>query len=90
MLPAAPSMQPVLRVIRVVKELVVSLGWVAVALSFSALSLGFIVGVAWLIRLALPFLPDFSVIFAFLLAFIIYIVLVVWLGWKLLRRKLRI
>ncbi|MBI3744003.1 MAG: hypothetical protein HY261_06950 [Chloroflexi bacterium] len=67
-----------------------SIGWVVAALAFSAFSIAAVIGIAWLLREALPFMPDALSGLFFLLAFVIYIVAVVWIGWQILKRGAQI
>ncbi len=68
-------------------EFLVSLVWVGAALTFSAISIAAVIGIAFLIRLAFPFLPDVAVGFGFLLALAIYILIVGWIAWTIFQRK---
>ena len=69
---------------------IVSLGWVVAALAFSAFSIAAVIGIAWLIREVLPFIPDALNGVFFLLAFVIYIIAVAWIGWQILKRRAQI
>ena len=68
-------------------EFLVSLVWVGGALTFSSISIAAVIGIAFLIRLAFPFLPDVAVGFGFLLALAIYILVVGWIAWTIFQRR---
>jgi hypothetical protein len=70
--------------------LFVALGWVGGSLLFSAFSIAVIIGMAFALRYMFPFLPNIAGALGLLLAFVIYLALVGWIGWKLLMRRLRV
>ena len=75
--------------LRGIWNFLVSVGWVAASLTFSAVSIAAVIGLAFLMRLAFPFLPDATVGLAFLLAFFIYALIVAAIGWWYLMYKLK-
>ena len=68
-------------------EFPVSPGRVAAALTFSAISIAAVIGIAFLIQLAFPFLPDVAVGFGFLLAMAIYVLIVGSVAWMIFQRR---
>ena len=68
----------------------VSIAWVVGALAFSAFSIAAVIGIAWLFREVLPFIPDALSGLFFLLAFILYVLIVAWVGWQYLKRRAQI
>jgi hypothetical protein len=71
-------------------ELGSTFGWVAGSLLFSAFSIAVVIGFAWLVRLAFPWAPAFTVVFALLGGFVLYLFAVGWIAWKILKRRLNI
>lgn len=71
-----------------IRDLFKTVAWLAATLTFTAVSLGFIIGFAWLFQLAFPSLPDITVVFALLLGFALYLLVIAWVGWKLLKRHI--
>lgn len=76
--------------VRALLSLLSTVGWVVGALAFSAFSIAAVIAIAWLLQLAFPFLPDFVVVFAFLIAFAIYVLIVGWIGWRILKRRMKL
>jgi hypothetical protein len=74
------------KVAKRVRELLVSLGWVGGSLLFSFASIGIIIGIAWLIKIAFPFLPNSGGALGLFLAFVIYLIFAGWVAWRLLMR----
>ncbi|MEE9285578.1 MAG: hypothetical protein V3V35_07610 [Dehalococcoidia bacterium] len=70
-------------------EFLVSLGWVAASLAFSAFSIAAVIGIAFLIRTAFPFLPDAAGAFAFVFSFVIYVVVAGWVAWQIMAWRMR-
>jgi len=66
-----------------------AIGWIAASLTFSAASIAAVIAIAFLIRIAFPFLPASTVGLAFLLAFFVYALIVAAIGWWYLTRKLK-
>lgn len=71
-------------------ELAQAILWVIGSLIFSLFSIGVVVGITWVFKLAFPFLPNWTIIIALPLALAIYVGTVGWIAWKIIRRKLRI
>ncbi len=68
----------------------VALGWVGGSLLFSAFSVAVIIGIAFALRYMFPFLPNIAGALGLLLGFVIYLVVIGWIGWKLLMRRIRV
>ena len=77
-----------MRVLGWIADFFTGLGWVAGSLAFVALSLAIVLGMAFAIRLAFPFLPNFAAALAMLASFVIYVGVVGRLGRRYLARKM--
>ncbi len=78
-----------MRVLRGFWGFLVGLGWVAASLAFSAFSIAAVVGLAMMFKYAFPFLPVASAGLFLLLSLVIYVAVVMWIVWFVLKRKLR-
>lgn len=80
--------------LRILKENLLSLGWIGLSLTISAFTIAVVISGAFVIRLFFkevlqvdsPFLGGFCLI----LSFVIYLSTVGWFAWRWLRRKLQI
>ncbi len=80
--------------LRILKENLLSLGWIGLSLAISAVTIAIVISGAFVIRLFFkevlqvdtPFLGGISLI----LAFVIYLSTVGWFAWRYIKRRLQI